>query len=211
MRPLAKGLVANGIRVWLDEDEIHVGDSLVEAIDRGISESDAMLTIVSANVGSKWSQYELNALVTRDPGTDQPKPVIPILLENAEIPPALLAIKGVDFRKDFGEALRELIDGLRSRFPDAPPYNPPKRPLPRLSTQFVARDREIHELENLLANHVAVLVMGVGGIGKTTLAVQWAHWAERTDFADDIVWTSCQSLTDAAFVAVGGKGDSQQI
>jgi hypothetical protein len=38
-RPLAEALIAAGLRVWYDEFELTVGDSLGRSIDRGLRDS----------------------------------------------------------------------------------------------------------------------------------------------------------------------------
>ena len=43
--------------------------------------------------------------------------------------------------------------------------------LPRMSTEFVGREHEVDELRALLGRHPMVTIVGVGGGGKTRLAV----------------------------------------
>jgi hypothetical protein len=38
-RPLANHLAGFGLKVWLDESELHLGDSLREKIDAGLAQS----------------------------------------------------------------------------------------------------------------------------------------------------------------------------
>ena len=55
VRKLAADLVANGVKVWLDEQRILVGDSIPEKIAQGLAESDFFLIVVSQNsVQSSW-------------------------------------------------------------------------------------------------------------------------------------------------------------
>jgi predicted ATPase/class 3 adenylate cyclase len=76
-------------------------------------------------------------------------------------------------------------DGLTVEFPplrtmDAVPGN-----LPRQSTSFVGRDVEVKELAELVRTHELVTLTGVGGVGKTRLAIQVA--AELVpDFAEGV-------------------------
>ncbi|WP_430414026.1 toll/interleukin-1 receptor domain-containing protein [Parasphingorhabdus sp.] len=66
-RPLAYALRDRHIEVWFDEFSIKVGDSLREAIDRGLVNCDYGIVIVSkAFFLKRWTQRELNGLVARE-------------------------------------------------------------------------------------------------------------------------------------------------
>jgi hypothetical protein len=67
VRPLANQLVSEGLRVWYDEFELHIGDSLRRKIDTGLSKSRFGVVVLSHAFFSKnWPQYELDGLVTRE-------------------------------------------------------------------------------------------------------------------------------------------------
>ena len=64
--PLAHALRERGVRVWYDEFELRIGDSLRRSIDSGIANSRFGLVILSKPFFDKnWPQYELDGLVTR--------------------------------------------------------------------------------------------------------------------------------------------------
>jgi hypothetical protein len=66
-RPLAELLRNAGLTVWLDENELQVGDSLRSKIDEGLSHSRFGIVIVSPAFFSKqWPQHELNGLLARE-------------------------------------------------------------------------------------------------------------------------------------------------
>ena len=66
-RPLADALVAKNLRVWYDEFELRIGDSLRRKIDQGIARSRFGVVIISSGFFAKdWPQYELDGLVTRE-------------------------------------------------------------------------------------------------------------------------------------------------
>ena len=66
-RPLADALVSEGFRVWYDEFELRIGDSLRRKIDQGIARSRFGVVVISSNFFAKdWPQYELDGLVTRE-------------------------------------------------------------------------------------------------------------------------------------------------
>jgi len=77
VRPLSNLLAHSGLKVWLDEGELKIGDSLREKIDEGLTKSQFAVIIFSHNFFSKnWPKSELNALFTRD--INEGKVIIPI-------------------------------------------------------------------------------------------------------------------------------------
>ena len=65
-RPLAIALDAEGLRVWYDEFELKIGDSLRRKIDTGVASSRFGVVIISPSFFAKeWPQYELDGLVTK--------------------------------------------------------------------------------------------------------------------------------------------------
>jgi hypothetical protein len=67
VRPLAEALRASHLDVWYDEFAIKVGDSLREAIDRGLATSRFGIVVLSPHFFAKrWPQRELNGLVARE-------------------------------------------------------------------------------------------------------------------------------------------------
>jgi len=72
VRPLAMALQAVGLRVWYDEFELRIGDSLRRKIDSGLSRSRFGVVVLSrAFLGKGWTNYELDGLVTRANSSDQ--------------------------------------------------------------------------------------------------------------------------------------------
>lgn len=67
VRPLARALEKMGFRIWYDEFELKVGDSLRKSIDKGLVNSRYGIVILSKAFFSKnWPEYELNALTARE-------------------------------------------------------------------------------------------------------------------------------------------------
>jgi hypothetical protein len=66
-RPLAHELTRLGLRVWYDDYELHVGDSLRRRIDDGLARSRFGIVVLSPSFFAKnWPQYELDGLVTKE-------------------------------------------------------------------------------------------------------------------------------------------------
>jgi len=66
VRPLATALQSAGLKVWYDEFELRIGDSLRRKIDMGLARSRFGLVVFSKAFFKKnWTNYELDGLVTK--------------------------------------------------------------------------------------------------------------------------------------------------
>lgn len=67
IRQLAADLATAGISVWLDEQRIHVGDSIPDKINQGLASSDYFLIAISeSSVASEWVKKELNSALVNE-------------------------------------------------------------------------------------------------------------------------------------------------
>lgn len=67
VRPLADALIGAGYRIWYDDFQLKVGDSLRRSIDRGLVASRFGIVILSPSFFAKqWPQYELDGLVSKE-------------------------------------------------------------------------------------------------------------------------------------------------
>jgi TIR domain len=77
VRPLAEGLTDSGLKVWYDEFELKLGDSLRQSIDNGLAKARYGIVVFSrAFFGKNWPQYELDGLLNRQ--MDGKKVILPI-------------------------------------------------------------------------------------------------------------------------------------
>jgi hypothetical protein len=75
-RPLAE-LLSKNLRVWYDEFELRLGDSLRQKIDDGLANSKYGVVILSPSFfGKNWPQKELDGLVSREDGKQ--KVILPV-------------------------------------------------------------------------------------------------------------------------------------
>ena len=91
--------------------------------------------------------------------------------------------------RDLSEALQIFqvrAPGLRTDFPPLKTIDTVPGNLPAQATSFIGRDAEVKELTDLMHTHRLVTLTGVGGVGKTRLALQVA--ADLTPQFADGVW-----------------------
>ena len=108
-RKLYETLVLFGLDVWIDEFEILPGDSLIEKIENGISDSDYLLVVLSEDsVKSEWVKRELRAMLTAEIAQGKVK-VVPLVISDCEMPVFLQDKLYVDFRADYFQAVSSLL------------------------------------------------------------------------------------------------------
>lgn len=115
VRKLAADLVASGVKVWLDEQRILVGDSIPEKIAQGLAESDFFLIVVSKNSSSsEWVKKELsNALIHE---IERRKvTVLPIKMDDAEMPASIKDKLYADFTGSYEEGFKKLLDSIKAQ------------------------------------------------------------------------------------------------
>jgi hypothetical protein len=115
VRKLAADLVASGVKVWLDEQQILVGDSIPEKIAQGLAESDFFLLVVSANsVNSAWVQKELSSALVHE--IERRKvTVLPIKLDGVDMPNTIHDKLYADFSRSYEDGLSKLLQSIRAR------------------------------------------------------------------------------------------------
>ena len=109
------GLKAFDYDTWYDDWELLPGDSIIERIEVAISKSDVLLVLLSrSSADSKWVRRELSAGLARQL-SGKGVMVIPVVVEDCEIPDMLANTKYVDLRGDFERGFRQLADALAAR------------------------------------------------------------------------------------------------
>ena len=109
-RQLASDLEKRDIKVWIDEGEILVGDSLLTKIQKAIDEMDYLGVILTPNsVNSKWVIVEVETAMNQEISGNKVK-VLPILAERCEIPNYLQRKKYANFcDNDYSAGLDEIL------------------------------------------------------------------------------------------------------
>ncbi|MGA8598474.1 MAG: toll/interleukin-1 receptor domain-containing protein [Bryobacteraceae bacterium] len=109
---LAEQLVKHKAQVWIDQWELSVGDSLIDKIQKAIEGSSALLVVLSkASVESEWCKKELSSGLIRE--LEEKRVVLlPILLEDCKIPLFLKDKVYADFRNNFDDGLRKVLEAI---------------------------------------------------------------------------------------------------
>lgn len=114
VRRLSERLEAHGIRTWIDEAEIGVGDSLISKIESAIREFTYLGVILSpSSASSEWVRREVNIALTEEIQGRRVK-VLPLLYKKCDIPGFLTDKLYADFTEDFEEGFEKLLARLTS-------------------------------------------------------------------------------------------------
>ena len=109
-----------------------------------------------------------------------------------------------------------VMEGLEQDFP--PPRTVEVRPnnLPGQLTEFIGRDLEVRRLRDLLAANRLLTLTGIGGTGKTRLALEVAAEC-LDDFADGVFFVDLSAIEDDSLVssaiatAVGVRAETGRV
>jgi TIR domain len=100
VRKLKRDLELNYIDTWTDEDELQIGDSLIDKLSRELQNSSHFLIVLSPNsIKSEWVKYELdNALKYLEEETL--RKIIPIHYRDCKIPDSIKYLLNIDLTKE---------------------------------------------------------------------------------------------------------------
>jgi tetratricopeptide (TPR) repeat protein len=180
-------------------------------MDEALAAAERVLAVLSpAYLRSEYARDEWTAALVR--GREQADRLLPVRVEACELPPLLANLIHLDLAGlDEPTAARRLlaaVDPGRARpagklpFPgsggraqDAPAQFPGRRPrifhVPPRNPNFTGRKKLLTRLRRDLSGRKAVTVVhakalhGLGGVGKTQLALEYAH-RHAADY--DLIW-----------------------
>lgn len=129
------------------------------------------------------------------------KPTIPVLLEENSITPIQLGQIGlrypvINIAQEYSAGFNQILEVIKSH--DHNNYQQPspkvaiKRRveiLPKRVMGFIDREGEVKKISTLLLEKVFVQLRGLGGIGKTSLAIEIAYKL-KDKFKDGVLWIS---------------------
>jgi TIR domain len=112
-RRLADALRQHGLKVWIDEGELKIGDSLIERIATAIAEIDFFLALVSeSSRDSNWCRKELALAVTGELGREGVK-VLPVRVAGANMPESLADVFYLELdESNSDEVAQKVVDAI---------------------------------------------------------------------------------------------------
>ena len=181
VRPLAERLRQDGLKIWFDEWEIQSGDNILSRLEEGLERSRVLVLCMSANAfGSDWAQLESGTYRFRDPLNKQRR-FIPLKLEDAPVKGSLAQFRYINW-------LPEVRDQEYSKLLEAcrPPANPEPAILPQQEMNlwyvsheqnpvFTGRSEFLESLREDLVSKGRQAIYGLGGIGKSQIALEYAY------------------------------------
>ena len=224
--PLARALTAAGLKVWIDRQEITLGDSIRAKIDEGLSKSRYGVVILSQSFLDKgWTQRELNGLLAIE--EDGEKVVLPVwhnISKSAltRFSPILSDRAAADTRDGIPAVASQIIDVVLYHAGDSP-----STLFPNLTRRFVQLLRDAHsvaDIRDFLIQHPKIIARALGKAswtlsatprmfggripGLTSLLINHATfqetWTARLAFA-----STAARLSDEGATSSGSAGEGR--
>ncbi len=178
---IAEKLRDEGLKVWIDEWSVQVGDDITLAIEQGLQASRKFIFCMSkAAFESHWVARERSAAMFRDPANKERR-FIPVLLEDCTIPDFIRPLKYIDMRQADPQTIERIVAICRPESDwdqDEPLTAEPRVSVARLPVtgpHMFGRDTMLRNLDHTWADdrtNVFALVAG-GGVGKSALVNHW--------------------------------------
>ncbi len=198
-------LEAAKLRVCIDFRDFDIGVPRPINIERAVDNSGHTLLVLTPSwVKSAWTEFEAILTQTSDPAILRRR-LLPLLLEPCKPPRRIAMLTYADFTRSEKQdvQLERVVKAVRGQLnlrelgpmlsqlpsPEAAPFHVPFPHNP----DFVGRDMELATLHEMLQQGQSPLgirpmvLVGLGGIGKTQLAVAYAH-AQRAAYPSGVFW-----------------------
>ena len=109
---LKNGLTENGVEVFQMLTDLNVGEAILDTIKKAINNSDFIIVVLSKeSIRSKWVNLEISTVLLNEKSKKESL-LMPVLMEDCEIPISISDRFYADFRHSFEKGLDSLLKGL---------------------------------------------------------------------------------------------------
>ena len=129
---LARQLELQSARVWLDQGELLVGDSLIDRISEAIAEFDFVAALVSKHSAeSNWCKKEIALAMSKQLHRDSRRvTVLPLRVGDVQMPPSLRDVKWIQLEPDaVATCAVEVVANARRHLTRVLPVAPLRKPV----------------------------------------------------------------------------------
>jgi tetratricopeptide (TPR) repeat protein len=239
VRELYRRLTRDGVSCFFDAESIGWGANWVKALERAIDDCEQIVFILSPDFcNSDWVEVERTSSITDDPSGLKRK-VRPLMLracsDLSTFPRFLRQVQAIDvstnalFDKNYPRICQDLggiprDDAAFSDRTKLPPVHPlPERhrmPYHSLGDKFIGRVDSLWNLHGSLHRDSTTIlqgtgvIVGTGGLGKTQLAIEYAH-RFGIAYSGGVYWVDAErglsaliaQVSDASGIRVNTKAE----
>jgi TIR domain len=185
---VANVLTEKGYKVFVQDYDIRLGDSLIEKMHEGVSNSrDLVILFTHEYLQSPYTRKEFTSFEAQRLQSLEERHIVVLRCDDAPVVGLLSdnVYQNLVGIGDTGERKRRIIAAAERQSQAEPPPPRPFIGVPPRIASFTGRADELDRLDAILmqdkpaavtqASVGRAAVQGMGGVGKTSLAVEYAH------------------------------------
>jgi len=226
VRELYLALKAQGLKPWLDEEELQPGRPWQPELEKALSDCHAVAVLIGSDGFGKWHEEETQAALTI--ANQQQIPVIPVRLPSCppegDIPLFLRTRTLVDLSPQLdAHNLQRLIWGITGEkiAPSAASaahgsttaygQRNPFQLTPASGSRFIGREKHCRRFLQALEQRASISLVGDTRMGKSSLLQHWQSLAEQAGHLVRLI--SGEGRAGGSYVAfvadIIGQGDAR--
>lgn len=104
-------LMKEDLKIWFDVNELKSGDNIFQTLEDKISASDYIVILISSeSIKSLYQKVEIHSIFKNLKSRNIT--VIPVLIDDCQIPEELKSLAFIDIRKDMDKGINQLVDRI---------------------------------------------------------------------------------------------------